>query len=354
MQQGSKKFMATARVKFLLRPVISIIFSLFVVAIIVLILDKNPMRVFATMLEGAFGSANAISETLLKATTLILAGASYAFAAKCGLVNIGIEGQLYMGALGSTIGGIYFSMPAIVHIPFCLLLGFIFGAAWGGIVGFLKVQFGSSEIITTVMMNYVARFFISYLVTGPMIEPSRAYPQTIKLADTAQLPTLLQGTRLNIGFIFAICVLCLYFVYWRYTSAGYEMTIVGQNQNVAAYAGMNVKRVMVVSMLVAGGLGGLAGSMEIMGIQYRLKEAFSAGYGFDGIAIALLGSNSAPGIFFSSVLFGALRTGGNRVQMKESIPTSITSVIMALVILFVLVDFFRKRRSVKLGKKEGK
>ena len=342
------------KAKAVLRPIISILFAFCIVAVIILLLDKNPIRVFGTMLDGAFGASNAWGETLLKSTTLIFTGLSYAFAAKCGLVNIGIEGQLYMGALGSTIAGIYFTgLPAFLHIPLCLIMGFLFGAVWGGIIGFLKNQFGSNEIITTVMMNYVARYLVGYLVTGPMMEPTGKYPQTLEIQPTARLPILIPGTRLNFGFVFAIVMLVVYFIYWRYTTAGYEMGIVGRNQNVAAYAGMAVKRMVLLSMFVSGGLGGLAGSMEILGIQFRLKEGFSAGYGFDGIAIALLGGNGAPGIGLASVLFGALRSGGNRVQMVEKVPTAITSIIQALVILFVLVDFLAGRKKAMV-KKEAK
>lgn len=339
------------KVKAVLRPIISILFAFCVVALIVLLLNKNPINVFGTMIKGAFGTSNAWGETLLKATTLIFTGLAYAFAAKCGLVNIGIEGQLYMGALGSTIAGINIvGLPAVLHIPICLLMGFLFGGVWGGIVGFLKNQFGSSEIITTVMMNYIAKYIVGYLVTGPMMEPTGKYPQTLEVQPSARLPILIPQTRLNFGFVVALIMLVVYFVYWRYTTAGYEMAIVGRNQNVAAYAGMAVKRMVLISMCVSGGLGGLAGSMEILGIQMRLKEGFSAGYGFDGIAIALLGGNGAAGIGFSSVLFGALRSGGNRVQMVEGVPTAITSIIQALVILFVLVDFLAKRKKTATQK----
>lgn len=343
------------KAKAVLRPIISILFAFCVVAVIILMLDKNPIAVFSTMFQGAFGSSNALGETLLKSTTLIFTGLSYAFAAKCGLVNIGIEGQLYLGALGSTIAGIYITgLPSIIHIPVCLIAGFAFGAVWGGIVAFLKNRFGSNEVITTVMMNYVARYFIGYLVTGPMMEPSGAYPQTLEIQPTAKLPRIFPDSRVNVGFVFAIIMLVVYFVYWRYTTTGYEMGIVGRNRNVAAYAGMPVNRMVMLSMLVAGGLGGLAGSMEIMGIQFRLKENFSAGYGFDGIAIALLGGNTAPGIGLASVLFGALRSGGNRVQMVEGVPSAITSIIQALVILFVLVDFLAGRKKSAPKKKEAR
>ncbi len=351
MQTRTKKIFTEERGKALLRPIISILVAFCIVAIILALLGKNPLAVFQSMFQGAFGSKNAIAETLLKATTLVMVGLSYAFAAKCGLVNIGIEGQLYMGALGSTAAGIYLNLPAFLHIPVCILAGFICGGVWGGIVAFLKNKFGSNEIITTVMMNYVAIYFIGYMVTGPMKEPGGVNPQTLPVADSAKIPILIEGTRLNWGFVLVLVLLVAYYIYWHNTSAGYEMTVVGKNPNVGAYAGMSVNKVVLVSMVMAGGLGGMAGSLEILGNQFRLKEGFSAGYGFDGIAVALLGNNSAPGVLLSSILFGALRTGGNRVQMTEGVPSAITSIVQGLVILFVLVDFLRKRYKTVPAKK---
>ncbi len=352
MQTKTKNFLTAEKARAVLRPVISIIVALCLVAIILLALDKNPISVFASMFEGAFGTTNAIAETLLKASTLILVGLAYAFAAKCGLVNIGIEGQLYMGALGSTAAGIYLDLPMVIHIPVCFIAGFICGGIWGGIVAYFKNQFGSNEVITTVMMNYVAIYFIGFMVTGPMKDPEGVNPQTASVAESAQIPLLIEDTRLNWGFVFALLLLVVYYIYWSRTKMGYEMSVVGKNNNVGAYAGMSVKRVVMMSMVVSGGLGGMAGTLEILGNQLRLKEGFSSGFGFDGIAVALLGSNSAPGILFSSVLFGALRTGGNRIQMTEGVPSAITGIVQGLVILFVLVDFLRirsKKASVKKG-----
>ncbi len=353
VQIKTKAIFTEEKIKSILRPLISITVALCVVAIILAVLGKNPLSVFASMLEGAFGSQNAIAETLLKASTLIMVGLAYAFSSKCGLVNIGIEGQLYMGALGGTAAGIYLDLPSFLHIPVCFIAGFICGGIWGGIVAFFKNQFGSNEVITTVMMNYVAIYFIGFMVTGPMKEPDGVNPQTASVAESAQIPTLIPDTRFNWGFVFALLLLVVYYIYWSRTKMVYEMSVVGKNRNVGAYAGMNVKRVVMSAMFVSGGLGGMAGTLEILGNQLRLKEGFSAGFGFDGIAVALLGGNTAPGIFLSSVLFGALRTGGNRIQMTEGVPSAITGIVQGLVILFVLIDFLHKNNKIKKPAKKG-
>ncbi len=351
VQTKTRNVFTEENIKSVLRPIISIVVALCVVAMILLALGKNPIDVFASMFEGAFGSQNAIAETLLKASTLIFVGLAYAFAARCGLVNIGIEGQLYMGALGGTAAGIYLDLPFVIHVPVCFIVGFLCGGIWGGIVAFFKNRFRSNEVITTVMMNYVAIYFIGFMVTGPMKETEGVNPQTDPVLESAQIPELIPDTRLNWGFILALVVLVVYHIYWSRTKMGYEMSVVGKNNNVGAYAGMNVKRVVMTSMLVSGGLGGMAGTLEILGNQLRLKEGFSSGFGFDGIAVALLGGNTAPGILLSSILFGALRTGGNRIQMTEGVPSAITGIVQGLVILFVLVDFLRTRNKITPAKK---
>lgn len=325
------------------KPILSIVLALLVGAIVIWAIGENPIQIYQVMLSGSLSSVYSISETLLKATTLIFCGLSYAFAYKCGLINIGTEGQLYMGALFSTIISVYVKLPMLIHIPLALAAGFLGGAIWGGIVGFLKNRFGCNEIITTVMLNYVAQFLVAYMVSGPIQEKAKSYPQTDLIQDSAKLKTLVTGSNLNIGFFFAIAALILYYVFWKYTSSGYSMEIVGANQKAGQYAGMNVRKTVMLSMCIAGGFGGLAGSMEVMGIQHKLLSGLSAGYGFDGIAVSLLGGNSAIGIFLSSILFGALRVGGNAVQMFTSLPVAVIYIIQALVILFVVLDLLSKK-----------
>jgi simple sugar transport system permease protein len=323
--------------------IFSIIVALLFGALVILAVGQHPLEVYGIMFTGAFGNMRAIAGTLVKTTTMIFVGLSYGFAFRCGLINIGIEGQLYMGGLFCVLAGTYIHLPAVLHIPLCLLAGFLGGALWGGIVGILRAKFRASEMITTVMMNYIAIYFVTMLVNGPLKETKGTFPQSNPILATAQLPILIPKTHLTIGFFIAILFLVLYALYWKHTSLAYKMEVVGTNMDVAAYAGISVGKMMMLSMFISGGLGGLAGCMEVMGVQHKIMESLSAGYGFDGIAVSLLGGNSALGIFFSSLLFGTLRFGGNAIQMFTSIPIAVIYVLQALVILMIVVDVFRQQ-----------
>lgn len=311
------------------------------------LLGISPLTAYYHLLVGAFGSLSAIGETLVKATPLIFTGLSFALAFRCGLINIGAEGQLFMGGFGAALAGIYLGgLPAYIHLPLTLLAAFAAGGLWGGICGWLKTRFGANEIITTVMLNYVAIHWVSYVVAFPMIDPVSHMPQTARILDTAQLARILPGTRVHLGLVIALlAVVLIGFYLWR-TTRGFETRVVGQNPHAAAYAGMNVKANLFLAMLLAGGLAGLAGAGEVLGVQMRLHQGFSPGYGFDGIAVALLGRNTPAGIILAALLFGALRAGGNMMQMVSQVPVAVISIIQALVIIFVVAEgiwHFRRR-----------
>lgn len=327
----------------ILSPVLSIVIALLFCAIIMGILGFQPFDAYMSMLTGAFGTENGVAETLLKTTTLIFTGLSYAIAAKCGLINIGAEGQLYMGALGGILSGLYIKgLPIFIHLPLTMLVGFLFGAAWGLIVGALKVRFGANEMITTVMLNYVAIDFVNYMVAGPLKEPPGTYQQTAQLPVSAQLPIILPDTRLHLGFVIAIAFLALYFIFFRFVPKGYEMRVVGNNPKAAEYAGIRVNRNVLLSMILAGGVAGLAGANELLGVQHRLIQNFSSNFGFDGIAVALLGGCRPIGIFLSALLFGGLKNGGNIMEMMVHVPSSVISIVQALVIIFVVTNIPQK------------
>lgn len=341
MKQGLQKMQ---------RPFLSVLFALIVGAAVIVLVGENCISAYSILFQGAFGGPMQLGETLIKTTPLIFTALSYSFAFRCGLINIGAEGQLYIGALCSTWAGIHFQgMPAALHVALALLCGFLGGALWGGIVGFLRVRYGASEIITTVMLNYVAVLFVNYCAGGPLREPGGAYPQSAQVYESVRLIRPFEGSRLHIGLLIALCALAVYGIFFRWLPAGYEMRLVGQNQDAARYAGMNVKKDLMVAMLFSGGLGGLAGSMEILGVQFRLMQDFSSGYGFDGIAVALLGGNYPVGILLAATLFGGLRSGGNMLQMMTHVPLAMINVIQAAIILSMLVRLpkypvLRKRR----------
>ena len=330
---------------------LAVIVALIISMLIIATMDVSPVKAMSKMLSGALGDKNAIAETLVKMTPLIFTGMSYALANRCGLTNIGMEGQLYVGALTATIAGVYIhGLPMAIHLPLTMIAGFLGGAIWGGIVGVLKVRFGANEIITTVMLNTVATNLVQYMVNGPITEPPGDDAQSSPLLDSATLPIIFKGTRAHLGIIIAIVfVIAFYLFLWK-SKKGYEIRVSGQNPDAALYSGINTRRNIVMVMLIAGGLAGLAGATEVMGVQGRLYPSVSPGYGFDGIAVSLIGANTAPGIVAGAFLFGILRAGGNSMQRATGVPVAIISVIQAVVILMVVASGFLREGGLKRKK----
>lgn len=318
----------------------AVVIALVIGMVLILLMGNDPIVAFGALVEGAFGSRNSFAETLLKVTPLLFTGMSYALANRCGLTNLGMEGQMYMGALGAAVVGIYVDLPAILHIPLCILAGFLLGGLWGLLAGWLKVRFGASEIITTVMLNTIAIYFIEFMVTDPsrMMEPGGVSGQSNPLLESAGLGVLIPNTRAHWGIVIGLLFIVLFWLFlWR-SKKGYEVRVAGLNMQAAAYSGINTSGNILLVMLLAGGVAGLAGACEVMGVQGRLYAGFSPGYGFDGIAVALIGMNSPGGIIFGSLLFGAFSAGGNRMQMKAHVPYSIVNVIQAIVIFAVVAS----------------
>jgi simple sugar transport system permease protein len=345
------------RCKFLLIPVISVLLALIAGGIIIALFGFDPFEAGVNLVAGSFGNKNAIGESLVKTIPLIFTGLGYALAARCGMVNIGAEGQLYMGGFLSTLAGVYITnLPGFLHLPLAVLAGFIGGGLWGLLAGWLKVKFGASEVITTIMLNYIAQYWVSFLVTGPMKEPPGTFPQSMPIVETAVLPRIIPGTRLHLGILLAlVCVYIFYFFLWK-TTTGYETRVVGINTEAALYAGMKPSKSILLGMFLAGGFAGLAGTCEILGIQLRMIANFSPGYGFDGIAVALLGQNTPVGIILAALLFGMIRAGANLMQMISRVPVSVVYIIQALVILFVIgssvVTIFQQKQAVRKAAKK--
>lgn len=336
---------------------LSFALALFIGGLVIEATGESALNTYKVLVQGAFVGKNNISESLIKASILLLTGLSYAFVAKCGLINIGAEGQLYMGAACSTAVGIYWTfLPGPLHMMAALLAGFVGGALWGGLVGLFKAKFNANEIITSLMMNYIATLFVSFLVSRPMKDKTQTFPYSYRIADSAKLPGILSGTRLHIGIFISLVCLFIYWFYYRYTSRGYRMRVIGQNRLCAEYAGYNVRKNMFVAMLVGGGFAGIGGALEILGIQFRLFENFSVGYGFDGIASALLAGGNPVGMVFTAILFGGLKSGGNMIQMFTNVSSTLVNIVQSLVIILVIMKVFNhlpgsgKRRKTKQGK----
>jgi ABC-type uncharacterized transport system permease subunit len=311
--------------------------ALAVSAILIFIAGVNPLTAYLALLKGAFGDSFAIGNTLAKTTPLIFTGLAVAFAFRCNLLNIGAEGQLYAGGLASVCVGIFVTgFPAYIHIPLAILSGFAAGAIWGGLAGYLRATRGINEIISTIMLNFIAIFFVSYLVHGPLAEPPGFYHQTALIEITARLPVLMPKSDLSIAIIIAIFIaIIVAYILWR-TPFGLKLRAVGLSSKAAKFSGIPVNRYTVGAMSISGGLAGLAGTAEIIGGQYRLLDFFSPGYGFDGIAVAFLGRSDPIGVIFAAFLFAALRVGANQMQRTTGLPTSLVLVIQGMVILFIM------------------
>jgi general nucleoside transport system permease protein len=340
------KRLLSSSVDTLLIPLLAVITALIIGGIVIAVVGGNPFAAYLGLIQGAFGSLKALSETAVWATPYIFAGLAVAVAFKGGLFNIGAEGQLALGAVVAALIGyalpswLGFDLPAIIHIPLAIGLGALTGALWAAIPGFLKAYAGGHEVINTIMMNYIALNLTSFLLNGPMKDPSptNVIARTPEIALSARLPVLFDGFRIHWGFILALLVAFLVWLLLWKTTLGFEIRTVGSNPDAAKYAGINVKRTIVLTMALSGFLAGLAGTIEVTALNYRHQLGFSQGYGFDAIAIALLGKTNPFGVVIASILFGAMRNGGTRMQFMTQIPVDIISVIQALILLFVAAD----------------
>lgn len=340
------KSFARSALDALLIPALSILTAVVLGGIIIALVGGNPFAAYFGLLQGSFGSAKALSETAVWATPYIFAGLGVALAFKGGLFNIGAEGQLALGATTAALfgyalpGWLGFDLPAIIHLPLVILVGAFAGAVWGGIVGYLKAYTGGHEVINTIMMNYIALNSISFLLNGPMKDPNpnNVIARTPEIAESARIAPIFDGLRVHWGFILAL--LAAYLVWWTLnkTTLGFEIKTVGANPDAAKYAGINVKRILIVTMALSGMLAGLAGVIEVTGLNYRHELGFSIGYGFDAIAIALLGKSHPLGVVLAAILFGAMRNGATRMQFLTQLPVDLISVLQALILLFVAAD----------------
>lgn len=330
----------------LLVPALAIITAIIVGGIVIAVVGGNPFDAYAGLIEGAFGSVKAISETAVWATPYIFAGLAVSLAFKGGLFNIGGEGQLALGATTAAFVGyalpafLGYEPPLIIMLPLTIGAGVLVGFLWGAIPGALKAYTGAHEVINTIMMNYIALNIVSFLMNGPIKDkdPLNVIARSPLIAQTARLAPIFQGLRVHWGFVLALlAAVIIWWILWK-TTLGFEIRTVGSNPDAAKYAGINVKKIMTLTMGLSGLLAGMAGAIEVTGLNYRHELGFSSGYGFDAIAIALLGKNHPAGVVLAAILFAAMRNGATRMQFLTQIPVDIISVIQALILLFVAAD----------------
>ncbi len=301
----------------------------------------DPARIIAAFQSGdnlAIRRAfNPFLESLVASTPYIFGSLAVALGFRAGLFNIGVEGQLTIGAIfAAFVGYSITGLPAIIHIPLALLAGALGGALWGFIPGWLKVKTGGHEVINTIMMNYVAFRISDWLLSGPMMRPDSFNPVSPTIQESAMLPQFFgPPIRFHLGFFIALVVAWL--VYWLLfrTKWGFELRSVGANPNAARYAGMSILGTTILAMSLSGALAGLTGTNEVLGLNHNLAMAFSSGYGFDSIALALLGKSHPLGVVFASLLFGTLRNGATRMMVVSQIPIDIITVLQALILVFI-------------------
>lgn len=325
----------------ILIPVVAIIVSLLIGSVIIIAQGASPLEAYAALLQGAFGDAYNLSNSLVMATPLILTGLGIALAARCGIINLGGEGQIVMGGIFATFVGTLpqlQGLPAVVYIPICLLAAFLGGALWALVPGYFFARHGVNFMITTMLLNDIANGIITALVQGPMKEPDKFAPQSAQVAASARLPIMFSGTRLHMGFLLALILAVAVFIVLFKTSYGHDLRTLGENPVAARHSGINVFSMQMLIVIVAGGLAGMAGSAEILGAQYRLRSGFLSNYGYEALAVAMLGQKHPFGVVIAGILFGALKAGRGTMSRAADLPTSFSMVLSGVIIFFVAVS----------------
>lgn len=352
---------------------LALLLALIVASGLLLALDASPITAYQAMLEGAVGNENATAETLVKAIPIMFVAIGICIAFQGGVVNIGGEGQMIMGALAGTATALSLGDSVFV-IPLSIFAGFLAGALYGGLAGFLKAYFDVNEILSTIMLNQIAAQIMNYLLNGIMLDPESGglnnIPKTARIVSEAELPrlsitvpqfavslfggdpVLFDRTRLHYGLLIAVVLaVVVYVLLWR-TSIGYRIRAVGKNERAARYAGINVKRQMILSMFLAGGFAGIAGAVQVLGLQYRLQTdgsptGFTANAGFNGIVAALFGGLNPIGALPASTFFGGLLVGAQKMQREIDVPASLITAVNGIIVVFVVSSQIFMRRRAK-------
>ncbi len=334
-----------------LLPIAAVLLAFAIGAVLLWALGENPLEAYWTLISGAFGSVSGLTATLTKMTPLLLVGLGICISFRGGVINIGGEGQLIIGALGATATGLALSAwPGWLLLPVSLLAGALAGAAWGGIAGVLKARLNVNEILSTVMLNSIAFQLMNWLLRGPMLDPAQReagthIPQTEALPESIWLLKLVPRTQLHTGiFLALILAVLVYLLLWR-TTLGYRIRTVGLNPSAARYAGIRVPTYVALSLILGGAFAGLAGAVEVVGLHHRMLEGMSGGYGFSGIVAALFGKLHPLGTIPASFFFGGLLVGADKMQRAIQVPSALITVVNGLVVMFVVASDLYVRRA---------
>ncbi|MEP3247356.1 MAG: ABC transporter permease [Sneathiella sp.] len=357
MSEVKTKFGAPSKVpgwvNMALIPLINLLAAFFISGLVILIIGDNPIKALEILIYGAFGYADAIGYTLYYTTNFIFTGLAVAIAFHCGLFNIGVEGQAFIGGLGVGLAALYLDfMPFWAVIPIAVLASALFGAAWAYVPGYLQAKRGSHIVITTIMFNFIAFSIMNYVLVEVLISPDAGgSPETREFAEHTWLAiapefTGMAESPLNASFLIAIALSAAFYYFVWHTRWGYEIRVVGQNETAAKYAGISPSKNVILAMVISGALAGFVAVNEILGVHHKVIMEFTGGYGFVGIAVALMGRNHPVGIFMAALLFGAIYQGGTELAFEmSSINKEMVIVIQGLIILFsgALEHMFRPK-----------
>lgn len=331
-------------------PILAMLLAFVIGAVLLFILEADPLEAYAAMFGGAFGSMAGFTQSLVKATPLLLVGLGICIAFRASVINIGGEGQIILGALSATWFALTFrTWPGWLLIPSILVVSFLAGAAWGFIPGILKARFNVNEILSTVMMNSIALQLMNLMIRGPLMDPAGItagtyLAQSERLPEQAWLPRLIPQTLLHAGLLLAIVLAVVVYIFMWRTTTGFRIRAVGLNPDASRYAGINVRVFQALSLTLAGAFAGLAGAVEVIGVQHRLLEGITGGYGFSGIVAALFGGLHPLGLIPASWLFGSLLVGADRMQRAVQVPSALIGTILGLVVMFVVGSNLISRR----------
>ncbi|MEL7608527.1 MAG: ABC transporter permease [Bacillota bacterium] len=341
------------RLRSCIRPACAVLLALGIIWVILILAQYDAALAFKALFEAGFKNIKAFGNVLNRACPLLFTGLAVAFALRGNMINIGAEGQFLAGTMAATWTGIaFFPLPGFILIPLMLLMGAFAGAAWGFFPAILKAKLGVSEVITTIMFNYVALHIIGALVRGPLQDITQAEPQSYPIAKQAFLPSIIPGTKMHFGFLLGIIFAVVLYILLFKTYFGYEVRAVGHSHTAAKALGISVNRTSIYAMLIAGGMAGIGGAIEI-GYNHYLLESISPGYGFTAIAVAILASNNPIGVIFSSLLFGFLSAGSTAMQRAAGVSATFVEVFQGLIVIFIAIaaetNTVQRRRFKKIN-----
>lgn len=325
---------------FLLRPVIAVFLALLIGSGLILLSGVSPLDAYGELFRGAFLDYWGLSGTLVKMSPILLSGLAVILPLRAGLLNVGAEGQIYMGGLFAAVAALFLpDWPAWIVLPLCILSGALGGGLWGMIPGYLKAYHGLNEVILTILLNFIAVNIVSYVAGGPLMQEGAPYPYTEEIRSSLWLPILMPMTDAHYGVVYGLVLAVLMFLVLRYTTTGFILDAIGRNATAARYAGIPVKRNIVWVMFAAGALGGLAGTFEVLGLKYRLYHHFAPGFGLDGVVVAFMAALNPLMAPVAAFFLAGLKAGALSMQRATGLESTLIEAVQGLVIILVAASF---------------